>query len=195
MLKVTLHSLANAGVKQTAYVKQAVALMAEVVNCTKFRALVNEAKFTYISNVDRNRANKNAILQCLVEGRELGSAPDNEINLRINLRNFYYGFRPFRVLNKTTVGATDPGGPVIDTNYYHINYWIQTGDLASGVGHWLHEWMHVAGYTHEHTSGDAGDVAYKVGSIAENIAWEMQGSRRVLTPVILRKAHAEFRRW
>jgi hypothetical protein len=182
-LKVTLHKLTNAGVKQTEYVKQAVELLEKVVNDKGFRDAVAQAKFSHISRSGGDN-HRESILRYLIEGVELGTTPDSEIDLQINLRTFYYGFGPFRTINKKTVGSTNLGGPVIHTNYYHINDWILKKDLASGVGHWLHEWMHVAGYSHATAAGDENDVAYAIGALAENIAWRMLGAEPRLTAMI-----------
>ncbi|RKH67802.1 hypothetical protein [Corallococcus llansteffanensis] len=179
-LKVTLHELTNAGEKTKAFVQRAIQLMEEVVNTQGFRDAVAQQKFSYIHHHGTDHS-KDALMRYLFEGRELGTDADHEIDLRINLRAFYYGFRPIRVLNKKTVGSTNLGGPVIHTNLYHINNWVAHDDVASGVGHWLHEWMHVVGYEHEDANGDENDVAYAIGAIAEHIAWERLGSSRALS--------------
>jgi hypothetical protein len=182
-VKVTLHELTNAGEKQKNYVSRAVTLLEEVVNSKDFRDAVAQAKFSHINRSGGDNR-RESILRYLLEGVELGTAPDNEIDLRINLRTFYYGFGPFRTINKKTVGSANLGGPVIHTNYYHINDWILKEDVASGVGHWLHEWMHVAGYSHATAAGDENDVAYAIGALAENIAWKRLGAQPRLTAMI-----------
>jgi len=56
-----------------------------------------------------------------------------------------------------------PPNPLITTNLYYIRSWMKKKDALSLAAHWMHEWMHVAGYRHLSSTPDRNDVVYKVG--------------------------------
>jgi hypothetical protein len=172
MIKVVLHEIRNAGPKQTDIAQRAAALLERVVNLPEFQARVAETQYTYIARQDGDDAPAD-VLTAIRNGVELGTAADGSIDLTVSLEVFRYGHL---FPNHATIGKTPPGGPVIRTSYWWINRWIAKDDVAALAGHFMHEWMHVAGYTHRTTSGEPLDVAYAVGNIAEQMAAELSGT-------------------
>lgn len=168
MLIVTLHEITGAGPKQSSIAGAAADLLQRVVNLDEFRSRVASLQFSYISRIDHDDA-PGDVIKTILEGREYKTDADGTIDLRVAL-SVFYRWPPFlHILNTTTMGMTPAGGPVIQTGYWFINQCIARGDVAALAGHFLHEWMHVAGYTHRTTAGDPQDVAYAVGTVAYEI--------------------------
>lgn len=163
MTKVTLHSLKNAGPKQTALASEAVAVLESIVNSDEFSSAVRSFEYssTWIRRDDdtEEQTSIEELLTTILSGREWRSTPDHEVDLKILLRR-----------NRREIGSVEyPGASEIRTSYWFINQCLENGDPLSLAAHWIHEWVHVAGYMHgRHQAADAaygtGDIVSRLGS-------------------------------
>jgi len=169
MINVVLHDILNAGPNQVDLANRAAALLQRVVNDQMFASELQHIQFSYIQRVDDDNRPED-ILTAIINGQEYRTQPDGTIDLTVRLQNFKYkGIIP----NHKTIGATPVGGPVILTSYFFMNIWVANDDVVSVAGHFMHEWMHVAGYSHLTSAGDQYDVPYAVGYLVEHIAHEL----------------------
>lgn len=160
---VKLNTLESAGPKQTAIVQRACALLQGALNHRTFPERVKNATYTATwrqapggmsAQVDPSR-----ILQFILGGVESGTAPDFEIDLHIRLVR----------LRRGIVGSTPLGAFPIRTSYWFVNSCIAEDDPVGLAAHFMHEWMHVAGFYHRGSNRARGDVAYRLGAIVAAI--------------------------
>jgi hypothetical protein len=137
---------------------------------TGFLAVVRQTRFTdarfesddgRIQQVDSNR-----VADIIESGRESHTREDQSIDLQIRLLATSACTRKHCIM-----GYTKPPSPVIITNTNWLDLHVdgltkRHMDPVSIAAHWLHEWMHVAGFRHlRQDVDDDGDVPYKVGSL------------------------------
>jgi hypothetical protein len=160
---VKLNKLESAGPKQTAIAERACALLQQALDHPTFPTKVKNAKYTATwrrapggasAQVDPAR-----ILEYIVTGVESGTAPDFEVDLHIKLAR----------LRRGIVGSTPLGAFPIRTSYWFINSCIAEDDPVGLAAHFMHEWMHVAGFYHHGSNRARGDVAYQLGAIVARI--------------------------
>lgn len=157
-IKVTLHDLRGADDQQREFAEQAVTLLTKALNHPEFETLVRATSYSTAFQDSRGRRSRlpnQRVWAILASGIELGTASDLEIDLRVRLK---WLWRP------STMGWTNVGGPVIVTNTRYFNRWMRDADPAYLAAHWLHEWLHVAGFVHEDGHEDD-DAPYVVGEL------------------------------
>lgn len=145
-IKVTLHELANSGQRQQEIAHAAIRLLEQALNHGSFAGRVRAARFTRWHEDDAGRHSERTVeevLDIIQTGRELRTGNDYEIDLRVRLERLRRWPRRNRVL-----GSTDIGGPTIVTAYWFINECIDRADPGELAAHWMHEWLHVAGFFH-----------------------------------------------
>ena len=74
---------------------------------------------------------------------------------------------------RRVVGSVNFPYPQISTNTRFFNSWRRKGDFICGAAHWIHEWLHVAGFLHQNDVIDENDINYTVGRIAVEIGREL----------------------
>lgn len=159
-IRVKLNNLENAGPKQTAIARQAVELLEQALNHPKFKQQVIGARFAAWHQDEQARVRKLPVArvwQIIETGQELGTSKDFEIDLHVHLR----------WMRRDVLGWTDIGGPIIHTNSRFVKDCIRDDDAAALAAHWLHEWLHVAGFFHEGGNHTRGDAAYVLGDLVE----------------------------
>lgn len=160
---VKLNKLESAGPKQTAIVQQACALLQRALNHPTFSDKVKNASYTATWRKGPGGASAQIvpaqIPQLILNGLELSTAPDFEIDLHIKLVR----------LRRGIVGSTPLGAFPIGTSYWFINSCIAEDDAVGLAAHFMHEWMHVAGFYHRGSNRARGDVAYRLGEIVATI--------------------------
>jgi hypothetical protein len=170
MLQVRLHSLANATPQGRELADRAVALLQQIVNDPQFLAQVRAARYSYSARMidsgdDVAATDNETTAQIVAGGKEIKRSPDGVIDLTVVLRKF-------SIFYPNTMGSVTPPNHTISTNRKFFNRWLQSGnggDALSLAAHWMHEWMHVAGFYHDTSSGDPNDVPYAIGEIATRV--------------------------
>lgn len=170
MLQVRLHSLTNATPQGQELAQRAVALLQQIVNDPQFLAQVRAAGYSYTGRMidsgdDVGTTDNETIVQIVAGGKEIKRSPDGVIDLTVVLRKF-------SIFYPNTMGSVTPPDHTISTNRKFFNRWLQSGnngDALSLAAHWMHEWMHVAGFYHDTSSGDPNDVPYAIGEIVVNV--------------------------
>lgn len=162
--------------RQLEFARKSASLLAEIINHNKFQAAVAAAKFSYCVLIDEygraREVGNEKVLEIINTGQEWKSVPDSNINLLVNIKK----------LRRKVVGAVYPPSPVINTNTLFFDYWMRSDDVLSLAAHWLHEWLHVAGFYHRGGSVDENDLNYRVGKIAVEVG------RSILKPTADKKA-------
>lgn len=156
-IKVTLHRLKGAGDKQQRLAHRAVEELEWALNHPSFADRVRRARFTRWHSDEQQRATElpvQEILTIIESGRELYSDGDHEIDLSVRLRYM-----------RRAIGVTSIGGPIIHTAYWFMNECVRDDNPAELAAHWMHEWLHVAGFFHRGGNGARGDVPYVVGEV------------------------------
>jgi hypothetical protein len=165
-IRVTLNKLESAGPKQTKFIQEACDLLESAINHEEFLARVRTAEFTAawqrIPGQGEVQRNQQEVAQVILLGLESQSSTDYEIDLHILLKRF----RPWQ---RHVVGSTSLGKFPIKTNYSHLNRWLDSEDLTSAAAHFIHEWMHVAGFFHKGGNTARNDVPYVIGNIVEEV--------------------------
>lgn len=152
---VKLHTIENAGPKQTAIASNAADLLQKAVNHpsfeNEFMSRIFDDLWFQKGNSRWKTVSKKEAFNILMTGSELGGSGDNQIDLRVRLNSY----------KKKTVGVWN-GGLFFNTNYYHINKWIKNDLPENLAGHFGHEWSHVCGFRHKGKRIKR-DVAYNFG--------------------------------
>ncbi|WP_158621393.1 hypothetical protein [Corallococcus aberystwythensis] len=175
-VKVTLHELMDAGPKQKSIAQRACVSLEEALNHPEFSARVAKAKYkeTRFRDADGRTLSVPAdkVHSYVVSGAERATPSDSEIDLKIQLDRIKVG----------VLGATTPGKLPFRTAYWFINDCIKTDDVASLASHFIHEWLHVAGFYHHPNNKARGDVPYEVGRIVRELINE-----RAMSGLLLRE--------
>ena len=158
-IKVTLHRIDGAGPKQKEFADEAVRLLGLAINHPRFASLVRAATFAAWHDDHEQEVSVAEVLNIIETGRELKTGADYELDLYVRLLR----------LRRRTVGWTDVGGPVITTAYWYINQCIRAQDPADLAAHWMHEWLHVAGFYHHEGNRTRGDVPYVIGQLVYDL--------------------------
>lgn len=168
-IKVSLHSLENAGPKQRALIERAIELIERAVNHPDFIPRVRSAPYKQTRFSPRTgpafTATVEDIVAVLQNGRERDTADDAEIDLEITLAKL----RAPSPLRAGVVGHTDTGRQPVTTAYWFMNDCIARDDAISPARHFLHEWLHVAGFVHFPNNSARDDPPYLIGEIVQDI--------------------------
>ena len=161
-IRVTLHELAGADEAQLVLARRAAAALQEAVNDPAFEGRVAAApyKATMFSDGDKSWSVPPAYVYSIIEsGAERGTAEDREIDLEVRLDD----------LPKGVVGETTPGKLPFRTARWFIQGCVEDDDVVSPACHFVHEWLHVAGFYHCPDNRARGDVSYLVGDIVRDL--------------------------
>jgi hypothetical protein len=99
------------------------------------------------------------VYEIISKGRERDTEDDDMIDLQVVLSP----------LNKGTVGSTVLGNKWFKTAYWFIDRCAAKNDPISVARHFMHEWLHVAGFYHYGGNSARGDVPYAVGTIVRDL--------------------------
>ncbi|MCS4168515.1 hypothetical protein [Sphingobacterium sp. BIGb0116] len=149
--------------QQTEFAEKSVSLLAEIINHKKFLSAISTAKFSHCVLLDEHgraqEVGNEKVIEVIQTGKEWKSTADGIVNLSINVEE----------LKRRVVGVVYPPSPMINTNKLFFDYWLTSGDSLSLAAHWLHEWLHVAGFHHKGGAVDVNDLNYVVGKIAVEV--------------------------
>ena len=172
MIHVVLQSLSNATPEGTAFAGEAVSLLERIVNDSRFLERVRRTRYSYTSrrtDDDRYvRTSTDEIAEIIATGKELETAPNDRIELQVVLEPMAAG----------TLGIVYLPDPLIHTNTAFFEACRAERDPLSLAAHWLHEWMHVAGFYHRRF-WKSRDVAYQCGYIVSALGLEMRGANKL----------------
>ena len=161
-IRVTLHDFAGADARQSALAARAAAALEEAVNDPGFEPRVRAAPYKACMFSDGSRSwsvPPADVYGYIRSGAERGTAADREIDLAIVLAD----------LPKGVVGETTPGKLPFRTARWFIDGCVEDGDVVSPACHFIHEWLHVAGFYHSPDNKARGDVSYLVGDIVRDL--------------------------
>jgi hypothetical protein len=166
-ITVKLHQIINAGPKQTDIAKRACAALETALNHADFKKRVEAATYKETRWWDR-RGNSRSIPVSEIHGYVAGglerdTTADQEIDIKVKLARM------------DSVGSTVPGKLPFRTAYWFINECIAKDDPAPLAGHFLHEWLHVAGFHHYPTNSARDDVPYVLGQIVIDLLTDREG--------------------
>ncbi|MBI2723336.1 MAG: hypothetical protein HYX39_14275 [Bacteroidetes bacterium] len=160
MTDVILNSLTNATQEQTKFAGEAILRLKAIVNDPQFLKAVLTKRYTdNLFKTDSDQiisATNEQIVNSIVQGKEYKTKANNIIDLKI-------AFDEFK--NDNVIGGSTPPDPLITTNLYYIRLWMKTDDSLSLAAHWMHEWLHVAGYLHRRMKPDFNDAVYQIGEL------------------------------
>lgn len=166
MIKVTLNSLQNANDSQRQFSSDAIAIIERIVNDSSFREQVLNGNYSYRIYLNEREvyenADNNKIWSIISGGEELNQTADGEIDFQCE----------FAKLDDDgdVMGRVIPPKPLITTNTVWLKWIMSKNDPLSLAAHWIHEWMHVAGFVHpKKESVRRNDVTYTVGRIALSV--------------------------
>lgn len=153
-------------------------ILEEIINQVKFTEKVKLTKFASPTRWNENgryvKVSNDEIIQIIKQGRERGTMADNQINLMVALKQ----------LRDRTVGAVKPGELLITTNISFFDRWTEKSDFVSLAAHWLHEWLHVAGFLHKSRFVNRKDISYAIGRITVEIGKELTEDNKPLKAFI-----------
>ncbi len=160
--RVTLHELLDADARETGLARRAAGALERAVNHPDFAGRVAAAPYreTRYSDGTGYRSLPPAEIQTIIaEGRERGTEADNEIDLAIRIVP----------LPEDVIGSTTPGVLPFCTARWFIDGCRKHEDLVSLARHFIHEWLHVAGFVHFPDNDARGDVPYLIGDIVRDL--------------------------
>lgn len=162
-ITVTLNKLEAAGPKQRAIAAEACRLLESALNHPSFAAKVKSSRYIATWHWDGTsqdvRKTPDEVLMYILNGAETGTSNDMEVDLEVELVQ----------LKRGIVGETTLGKQPIHTGYWFINNCIAAGDPVSLAAHFMHEWMHIAGFYHRGGNDARDDVAYVIGNLVQEI--------------------------
>lgn len=165
MTTVVLHNFNSNNPEHHSFAEQSADTLNKIVESAEFYAEIEKLKFRYsrrrLDNGQYQQSTSAAeVVQLLKAGKELSSSPDNTIDLSVSIKRFP---------KRTTVGAVYPPSPIIHTSDRFFNRWMERQDPVSLAAHWIHEWLHIAGFKHKPKKfwqkPERRDVAYLVGNL------------------------------
>lgn len=163
MPKVKLNSITPANENQKKFADDGIIRLETVINNPIFLQEVVNAKYTWKKLwTDQGiliEATNQQIADIITNGKERMTIPNDIINLQITLA----------VLRSGTVGSVSPPNPLITTNTLFFDPWMSKGDSLSIAAHWMHEWLHVAGFLHKNKKVDENDVNYTIGRLVVEV--------------------------
>lgn len=172
-----INNLDNWDPWHVALANQAVRLMDIVVNDdsdNNFLAQVLSGSYTYSGYRDDNdilsEVGNSVFVDNIKGGKETYKPVDDVINLEVALERYD---------PDTKMGYVIPPKPLITTNTNWIDKHVgglgrRKMDPLSVASHWMHEWLHVAGFRHRSTTKvDINDAVYKIGYLFEEIGKEL----------------------
>jgi hypothetical protein len=168
MITVTLRPLSDDHSHRTDFAMKTVEKLQAIVNDPRFDEKLQSA--TYKSRRFLNDAgvfvdaNNDLVRQIIIGGKESKTAPDGTIDLQIT----------FAKLRPKILGYVLPPNPVITTNTIFVDDLQSRNDYLSLAAHWMHEWMHVAGFYHPRWKAK-GDVAYSIGNFVTDVGLALAG--------------------
>jgi len=155
---------------QVTLANQAVRLIDIVVNdgsSDNFLAQVLSGSYTYSGYRDDDgtlsEVGNSVFVDVIRGGKETKQPVDNVINLQVALE---------RYASSRYLGYVNPPEPLITTNTNWID--LPYIDPLSVAAHWMHEWLHVAGFEHYSDEDvDESDAVYSIGYMFEEIGREL----------------------
>lgn len=168
MPTTVVFSSINVSGDQETIIRQGGKIVALAVNDSKFAAELNAAQFSggtqfRLKNGNIVSKSKAEILTIVRDGIERATASDSEIDMAIVVKP-----QP-----KGVVGSTYLGKQPIMPAIWFVNQCVAKGDGVSMARHLIHEWLHVAGFFHQSSGPNQGDVPYVVGDIVRRIAKDL----------------------
>ncbi len=161
-IKVTLYDVLDASPAEADLAQRAAAALAAALNHPDFAGLVAAAPYsgTWFSDGRRSWSVPPAeVYAFIASGAERGTGKDEEVDLAVRLDSMPAG----------VIGSTTPGVLPFRTARWFILGCIEERDLVSPACHFIHEWLHVAGFYHQPDNRARGDVAYLVGDIVADL--------------------------
>jgi hypothetical protein len=172
MIKVTFADFKGSE-RERAFAQDCRDCLEAIINTPEFSSHVASATYSdMLFQDDAGRvfqANNQHLVQTIQTGKEYRTPADGIINLKIHIK---------KNMGRRTVGAVKFPDPEIYTNSSFFHSWLRDGDFVSGAAHWIHEWLHVAGFLHKRRKVDENDVNYTVGKIAVNIGKSLYENNR-----------------
>ena len=165
MIRVDFHGISNNGPKQEAIARRACSALQDAVNHPDFKRRVSSATYRETRFVDHDgnyiKVPREKIYGYIASGAEQGTANDATIAIQVSLKSM------------SSVGSTAIGVLPFSTAFWFINQCIEEDDHISLASHFIHEWLHVAGFYHHPNNGAREDVPYTVQEIVSDILKEM----------------------
>lgn len=171
MIKVNFRGISNTKKpEQEVIARRACAALEQALNHPSFAGRVASAPYleTRFWDEDWNSFSvpPQEVYNYIASGAEMGTAGDSTIDIEVCL------------MKRNDVGGTVPGELPFYTSYRFIDGCIEWDDYISLAEHFIHEWLHVAGF-HHHPDNDAReDVPYTVHEIVGDILKDMAKAAR-----------------
>jgi len=163
MTDVVLHTIDNANQGQKKFANSAITRLKDIVNDPDFLYKVRNGNYSYRKYHEDDgvyiEADNNLIVEIISKGKERNTQNNNTIDLQIKIDR----------LKPKVVGSVTPPNPSITTNSLFFNPWMEKSDELSLAAHWMHEWLHVAGFYHKDKSPDQNDINYSIGKFVIEI--------------------------
>mmetsp|Transcript_14892 Transcript_14892/g.26202 ORF Transcript_14892/g.26202 Transcript_14892/m.26202 type:complete len:195 (-) Transcript_14892:129-713(-) len=160
-IKVSLNRLVNVPEtsEEAKFIHKAVGALRHAINQPDFFGKLATADFPASRHLESKITTKERIREIIKNGLELGALPDQEIDLTIIIDD---------TIRNPVIGKTALYGDTIRTGRWFIAQCISRSDVISLAAHFMHEWLHLAGFYHK-KSGIQKDVAYIVGNIVRDV--------------------------
>lgn len=175
MATVTVHALEGFSEAQSAHFRRSAQFLGEAINHREFRNRVLKAPYQeLLFRVDHDTVvakTPEDVANIILHGIERDTIKDSEIDLSITRDDN---------IKRPTVGSTRIGNAHFRTAGWFINLATSKKDTISPARHMVHEWLHVAGFTHKKNNGRREDVPYLVGDIVRSL---LKGSRSLIDAV------------
>jgi hypothetical protein len=163
-LSVILREVQGVDAAQRAFVERAIGRLGETLADPGFlpaiaRAEYVETRWTPLHGQWRALTGAE-IAARIAAGTERGSAPDGVLEFAFELVDLDGPETGHPVLGSTRLGCL----PIHPARWF-ITRCAEAGDMVNLASHFMHEWMHVAGFYHWPDNKARGDAPYVVGRL------------------------------
>lgn len=172
-VKVEIHSIEGYG-EHGSFARAAGEKLQKVINSAEFQQRVRAGGYG-----KRNGLTPDEILQRILDAKEVQGpgGMDGVVDLRLRTMNLEVDGERWMAnceldSRARTIGKDGGASGITVTCPQRIEAWAAKNDLATLVGHLMHEYMHQLGFSHKRP-GKWRSAVYRIGSIAEEVARSM----------------------
>jgi len=152
------------------FAAKAINKLEETINSDKFKQFVKDGKFTKTNGMSNDE-----ILKTIIKAHELQGegGKDNVIDLRLRTITLETDGKKWMKNCQLdswagTIGIDGSGDGIAAICPQRLMFWSEKNDLGSLAGHYMHEYMHILGFSH-HGLYKSKSAVYKIGYLVRDL--------------------------
>lgn len=152
------------------FAAKALKKLEETINSEKFKQLIKEGKFTKTNGMSNEH-----ILAAIMKAHEQQGPGGNDNVVDLRLRTLTLDTDGERWMKNCdpdswagTIGIDGNGDGIAAICPQRLKMWSEQSDLGSLAGHYMHEYMHILGFSHQGLYKSRSAV-YKIGYLVRDL--------------------------